>query len=153
MRTTIFLSTAGILLLTACSTASHIPSTDQTGNASSDTSVYSISSSAIQKSSSSALAPVGDSSQARIVNMQVENWAFVPNTITARKGERITVHLTNVSGEHSFTSDALGVDVPINEGETKDIVIPTDKIGVFSFRCAVPCGPGHRDMTGQIVIN
>lgn len=113
------------------------------------------------ETSSSAPAMMEDSSaadtttppaEARVINMTAENWAFSPNAITAKVGEKVTVHLTGASGIHSFASKDLGINVPIQTGETKDVVIPTDKPGTYSFRCAVPCGSGHRDMTGTIVI-
>jgi cytochrome c oxidase subunit 2 len=87
-----------------------------------------------------------------VVNVNVTSWAFTPNVITAKKGQLLTVHLVGVSGSHSFGSKDLGINVPINEGETKDVVIPTDRAGTFEFRCMMPCGQGHRDMTGQIII-
>lgn len=89
---------------------------------------------------------------ARVINMTVENWKFTPNAITLKKGETVTIHLTDTTGVHSFMSNDLGLNVAIQPGETKDIVIPTDQAGTFSFRCGVPCGPGHKDMTGTITI-
>ena len=32
------------------------------------------------------------------------------------------------------------------------VTIPNDRTGAFSFRCAIPCGSGHRDMKGTIVV-
>ncbi len=85
--------------------------------------------------------------------MTSTDWAFNPLTINAKKGEKIVVRLTNNQGIHSFGAMELGLNVRINPGETKDIVIPTDKAGSFEFRCMVPCGPGHKDMKGTIVIS
>ena len=93
-----------------------------------------------------------DLTNARVIEMTSTDWSFSPSTITAKKGEVIVVRLTNNQGIHSFGSKELGFNVSINPGETKDIVIPTDKEGTFSFRCLIPCGPGHRDMVGTIVI-
>ena len=84
--------------------------------------------------------------------MTSTDWSFSPLTINAKKGEKIVVRLTNNQGIHSFGAMELGLNVRINPGETKDIVIPTDKTGTFEFRCMVPCGPGHKDMKGTIVI-
>ncbi len=85
--------------------------------------------------------------------MTSTDWTFSPLTIQAKKGEKVVVRLTNVNGIHSFGAMELGLNVRINPGETKDIVIPTDKAGTFEFRCLVPCGPGHKDMKGTIVIS
>ncbi len=87
------------------------------------------------------------------VNMIAENFDFKPNIVKAHKGDKLVIHLTGVSGNHGFMVEALGINVAIPLGQTKDIVIPTDQAGTFEFRCSVPCGTGHRDMTGQIVIS
>lgn len=93
------------------------------------------------------------SADARIIEMTVTDWEFSPNAITAKQGETVIVRITGDEGDHSFMSKDLGINVTISPGETKDIVIPTDTAGTFAFRCAIPCGDGHRDMTGTIQIN
>ena len=90
--------------------------------------------------------------EARIVNVDAENWTFTPNVITAKVGEKVVVHLSGKSGVHSFAIPDLGVNVPVAPGQTVDVALPTDKAGTFSFRCAIPCGSGHKDMKGTIVI-
>lgn len=84
--------------------------------------------------------------------MTVEGWKFTPNVVTVKRGEQVTIRLTNIKGNHSFFSPELGIDVTVPEGETKDIVIPTSIAGTFEFHCGIPCGPGHPDMTGQVII-
>lgn len=107
------------------------------------------SSSAAQTSSSDTAADA----DARVITMSVTDFNFAPNAITAKKGEKVVVRLTDIDGIHSFGAMDLGLNVRIGPGETKDIVIPTDKTGTFSFRCLVPCGPGHKDMVGTITIS
>ena len=85
--------------------------------------------------------------------MNVTNWAFSPETITAKKGEKLIVRLHGIEGIHSFGIRDLNINVPMNPGEMKDVEIPTDTAGTFEFRCMVPCGPGHRDMKGALVIH
>ncbi len=87
------------------------------------------------------------------VNMVAENFDFKPNLVQAHKGDKLVIHLTGASGNHGFMIEALGINVAVPEGQTQDIAIPTDQVGTFDFRCSVPCGPGHHDMTGQIVIS
>ncbi len=84
--------------------------------------------------------------------MDVSNFQFAPNVVTFKKGENVIIRLTNIAGEHSFQSTALGIDTIVPEGQTVDIPVPTGTAGVYDFRCGIPCGPGHRDMTGQIII-
>lgn len=88
----------------------------------------------------------------RIVRMEATNWAFTPSALTLKKGEKVTLQLVGVSGMHGIGIPDLGISQKFGPGETVSVAIPTDKTGSFSFRCNVPCGAGHRDMTGTIVI-
>ncbi len=91
-------------------------------------------------------------SVARTVHMDATNFAFTPNMITLKRGENVTLELTGVSGDHGIGIPDLGINQKFSAGETVSVAIPTDKTGTFNFRCNVPCGSGHRDMTGTIVI-
>ena len=88
----------------------------------------------------------------RVISMTVENFTFSPNTISAKKGEKVTIRLTGVSGKHGFAVPDLGINTVVSEGQTVDVELPTDKSGRFNFLCSIPCGSGHRDMTGTITI-
>ena len=86
------------------------------------------------------------------IDMTVENFKFTPNVIRVKKGDKLVIRLTDTTGVHGIGIRDLNISVGIGMGETKDIVIPTDTAGTFDFRCNVPCGPGHKEMTGQIII-
>lgn len=100
-------------------------------------------------SDAQAAAPSGNS---RVIRVTVDNWSFSPNTIRAKKGEKVTLELTGINGVHGFGVPALGINEQIMPGQTVKIELPTDKEGAFDFRCSIACGSGHGDMTGQIVI-
>lgn len=153
-------SLAALLLLGACTPAT--PSIDTESDASSSGNAMMIDATDDTESSlpsgydtteSSAPSAAVPSGEARIIEMTVTDWEFSMKNLELKKDEKVIVRLTNLEGGHSFTSQDLGVNVAINAGETKDIEIPTGTAGTFSFRCAVPCGPGHRDMTGTITIS
>lgn len=72
--------------------------------------------------------------------------------MTTKKGEVLELRITGVAGTHGFAVPELGINVTIAPGETVTVVIPTDTEGTFSFFCSIPCGSGHRDMTGTITI-
>ena len=94
----------------------------------------------------------GGATGMRTVHMDVTDWAFTPSTITLKKGEKITLELTGVDGDHGISAPDLGIEKKFEAGETVMVTVPTDKTGTFNFRCNVPCGHGHRDMTGTIII-
>lgn len=89
---------------------------------------------------------------ARVIDMDVTNWDFTPNTINAAVEEEVYVRMKGVSGEHSLALKDFGINVTLSPGETKIVRLPTDTAGSFQFRCRIPCGPGHNDMVGTLVV-
>lgn len=154
VRSTLAVSgVAGLLLLTACNASTDYDDDDMPSSAASSVSSMRSVASVSSVSSAATSSAASVSADARVIEMTSTDWSFSPASITAKKGEKVIVRLKNEDGIHSFGMMDLGVNVRINPGETKDIVIPTDKAGTFSFRCLVPCGPGHKDMVGTLVIS
>ncbi|OGJ70454.1 hypothetical protein A3H22_01820 [Candidatus Peribacteria bacterium RIFCSPLOWO2_12_FULL_55_15] len=90
--------------------------------------------------------------QGRIIPVTAELWKFTPNVIQAKQGEEAVLQITGVSGTHGFSVPDLGINATIIQGQTVSVTLPTDRPGTFDFRCSVPCGAGHKDMTGQIIV-
>ena len=93
-----------------------------------------------------------ETTKGRTIMLHSSNWEFSPSTITAKQGENISLHLMGIQGNHGFAIPALGINETMSQGESKLVKIPTDKAGTYEFSCSVPCGSGHRDMKGTIVI-
>ena len=91
-------------------------------------------------------------SEPRIVTIRAEDWAFIPDSVSFQKGENAMIRLEGISGTHGFMVSGLSINVTIQPGETVDVPIPTDVPGTYAFRCSIPCGDGHMDMKGTIVI-
>lgn len=89
---------------------------------------------------------------ARVIQVTSENWKFTPNVITVKRGEKVQLQVTGISGTHGFAVPDLGINVPVAPGQTVTIDLPTDSVGTHAFFCSIPCGPGHFDMKGQVVI-
>lgn len=96
--------------------------------------------------------PEAVATDVRVIEVNSENWKFAPNVITVKKGEKVQLKITGVSGTHGFAVPDLGINVPVAAGQTVMVDIPTDAVGAHNLFCSIPCGPGHRDMKGQIVI-
>ena len=160
MKSLSLLSLASLALLAACTATTTDTTVDEDASASSmgqsmeehNTMSAGTSSTAAPEATTSSVSAPADTIDARIIEMTATTWSFTPNTITAKKGEKIVVRLTNDQGVHSFGIKDLGINVSIQPGETKDVEIPTDTAGTFAFRCMIPCGDGHKEMTGTIVI-
>lgn len=89
---------------------------------------------------------------ARVITVSASNWTFTPNAITVKKGESITLRVVGQEGTHGFSVPGLGINQTVVMGNTVSVAIPTDKPGTYEFRCSVPCGSGHKEMKGTIVI-
>ncbi len=161
MRKTSFftLGLAGLLVLAACDAnkASTISEESDSSSSLEDVGMDHDASASVDEAisgddASSEATDTGAATDARVITMTAADWEFSPNAITAKMGENIVIRVTGVEGAHSFAVPSMGINQKINPGEVKDIVIPTDKAGTYDFRCMVPCGPGHKEMTGKIVI-
>lgn len=98
------------------------------------------------------LPPAISAPNVRVIPVTSENWKFTPNMITVKNGETVQLQVTGISGVHGFAVPDLGINVPVAPGQTVTIDLPTDSVGPHAFFCSIPCGPGHSDMKGQIVI-
>ncbi len=139
----------GLLFLSACSTTNGSVTPDKaTIPAGSDQDVG---------PADEALPPADEevddaASDTRVIEMTVTDWEFAPKTISVKQGEKVVIRMTDDSGAHSLMIKDLGINVQIAPGQTVDVTIPTDTVGTFAFRCAVPCGPGHKEMTGTLLV-
>jgi cytochrome c oxidase subunit II len=88
----------------------------------------------------------------RMIMLHSTNWAFTPSTITLKQGENVSLHLMGIEGNHGIVVPDLGINETISQGEAKTVKISTDTPGTFEFFCNVPCGQGHKEMRGAIVI-
>ncbi len=78
---------------------------------------------------------------------------FLPSTVTVQKGDKVNIVLNNTDEmDHGFAIDAYGISKTVKAGETITIEFVADKAGVFEFYCTFPCGAGHSQMTGQLIV-
>lgn len=106
----------------------------------------------MQQNSSPAIMRKSSSAHERVISIVASNFAFAPNAITVKKGEKVTLRITSSEGIHGFGIPDMGINERVAPGDTIDITLDTSVAGTFAFRCTVPCGPGHQDMTGTITI-
>lgn len=85
-------------------------------------------------------------------DMTAKNWAFSPAVITVKKGDHVKIKITSVDITHGFNLADFNIKVDLQPGQTQTVEFTADKAGTFNFRCSVPCGEGHRDMTGSLVV-
>lgn len=82
------------------------------------------------------------------VNLTAKNFEFDQKEIKAKAGDTIKVTLTNEAGLHSVMFDGYK---EVKQGETIEFVV--DEAGTIEYYCNIPCGQGHDNMAGKLVVS
>src|SRR3989338_4153066 len=85
--------------------------------------------------------------------MTAKQWEFIPGTIEVNKGDKVKLKITSADVTHGFSIKEFGINKRIEPGETAEVEFTADKTGTFTFYCSVPCGEGHGQMKGQLIVN
>ena len=83
------------------------------------------------------------------INLTAKNFEFSPAEVQAKVGDTVRFTMSNESGLHGVALDEFGMD--IKEGETFEFVV--EKPGEYQYYCSIPCGPGHDNMIGKLVVS
>lgn len=84
--------------------------------------------------------------------LTADNWTFTPSTISVKKGDTVRLKITSIDKEHGIAIPDFNINEKLPVGEEVVIEFVADKEGTFTFFCSVPCGEGHKEMTGQLVV-
>ncbi len=79
------------------------------------------------------------------ISMSAGTFFFNPKTLNAKVGEEVSLEIA-AAGQHTFTVDELGVNIPLPNGKTTRVEFTPTQSGTFTYYCAIP---GHRE-AGQI---
>jgi heme/copper-type cytochrome/quinol oxidase subunit 2 len=89
---------------------------------------------------------------------------FFPETLVVNQGDHVSISIRNLDTvPHGFAIAAYGIDVAVNPAQQLPNGTATPTItevpafvasspGVFLFICTVPCGPGHGEMVGTMIV-
>lgn len=70
--------------------------------------------------------------------IMVSNFKFEPQEIAVKKGDTVTIKVTNTQGIHDFTIDEFNVKTKaLKEGESEEVTFTVDKTGTFEFYCSI----------------
>lgn len=88
----------------------------------------------------------------RHIRIEASMFQFIPGVIQINPGDRVTVELVSTDVVHGFSLDGYGFELQADPGQTRTGTFVADRSGVFSFRCAVPCGNLHPFMIGKLQV-
>lgn len=82
------------------------------------------------------------------VEIQIEAFRFgyKPDVLTASVGDNIKIKINNADVPHGIKIPELGLS-----GEST-LEFKAEKAGEFTWYCYIPCGSGHKEMQGKIII-
>lgn len=79
-------------------------------------------------------------------------FGYSESEIRVKKGDTVTINLTNSDGFHDWVVDEFDAATPkIRAGETSSVTFVADKIGTFEYYCSVG---SHRaqGMVGNLIV-
>jgi len=94
-----------------------------------------------------------------VIHIEAKQWAFSPDEIVVKKGQKVTLVITSRDVTHGFMLSAFDINEVINPGSEVIVTFIPDKTGTFEFRCSVYCGEpwpgsgmGHWVMRGYLKV-
>jgi len=86
------------------------------------------------------------------IQMTCKKYAFSPNSISVKKGERVRLTITATDHDHGFKLEPFHVEQKLKKGIPTTVEFTADKSGTFLFKCSVFCGFGHGGMKGTLIV-
>ncbi len=81
-----------------------------------------------------------------------KQWSFTPAVIKVKKGDTIVLKLKSTDVTHGIFIPDFKINETMEPGVMKTIEFEADKTGTFTYSCNIPCGAGHKAMSGKIII-
>ncbi len=99
-----------------------------------------------------ALAPeVAEST--RTIDVTLSRYAFSPERIEVRLGERVRLNIVSADGTHGFQVKELGLNARIPAGgNTVTVELTPKEAGTFEITCSEYCGSGHGRMKAWLIV-
>jgi len=88
----------------------------------------------------------------REIEIIAKNWEFIPNKIVLEEGDKVLLKIKSIDVAHGMLLPTYGIHAFIGPGKEVKIELHADTPGEFDFRCNVPCGIGHNDMRGKLIV-
>ena len=88
----------------------------------------------------------------QVVRITARKFAFLPGTITLKKGVPVTFEFVTADVVMGFNAPDFNVRADIIPGQTAQVRFTPDKVGTFTFLCDIFCGDGHEGMSGTMKV-
>ena len=89
----------------------------------------------------------------RTVDVTLSRYAFSPERIEVRLGERVHLNVVSVDTAHGFQVKELGLNVPTDtRGKTVTVDLIARQAGTFLINCSEYCGHGHSRKKAWLIV-
>ena len=88
----------------------------------------------------------------RVVEITAKRFGFVPEQVTLKKGETVTLRLHSEDVTHGFFMRKLKIDTEVEAGKSTDVTITPEVAGSYTTICDHFCGANHGNMKMTIVV-
>lgn len=97
--------------------------------------------------------PVGTNTGEDVeIDVTAFQWGFEPQFITVNKGDHVTLKLSTDDVPHGIAIDDYNVNEPIMIEGDSEAEFLADKEGTYRFYCSIPCGEGHSQQGGYLIV-
>lgn len=80
-------------------------------------------------------------------------WKWDPDVIKVNPGDKVRLSIYNEDTyDHGFAVDVFGVNRRLFPKTTTTVEFTPSLSGKFNFYCSVPCGEGHYDQIGTLIV-
>jgi nitrous-oxide reductase len=90
------------------------------------------------------------------VRMAAVRSTLWPTSFEVKKGETVSIHLTNIEQTtdelHGFGLGRHNINIVVDPGETKTVTFVAGKTGVYPYYCTNFCSALHQEMQGYLMV-
>jgi cytochrome c oxidase subunit 2 len=86
------------------------------------------------------------------IEIVAKRFVFMPNQITVKKGQPVTLVLRTKDVVHGLAIKELNLKTDIPKGHDTEVTFTPDKAGTFEGKCSHFCGSGHGSMKFTVVV-
>ena len=89
----------------------------------------------------------------RTIDVTASRYAFSPERIEVRVGERVRLSVVSVDGTHGFQVKKLGLNAHIPAGgRTVTVTLTPKEVGTFEINCSEYCGRDHGRLKASLIV-
>lgn len=89
----------------------------------------------------------------RIIEMTARRFAYEPNEIALKAGERVVIAIRSLDFVHGMNIPDLGMRLDLVPGRVTRLELQPKAPGTIDFVCDNFCGDGHEQMHGRFVVS